>query len=119
MQKPIVSSVAVVSWVVLSAPALAGKVLSGDEIKALVTGKTVTVEAPGGGWKQYFAPDGSSERDNGENSTWSIEGDKHCNTAAKLRCAPVEANGDGTYARLKPDGRPAVSWTKFVDGKNF
>ncbi|MDP3421416.1 MAG: hypothetical protein Q8S10_10860 [Thiobacillus sp.] len=98
----------------------AGKVLSGDEIKALVANKTITVVLSSSNqWRQYFSADGSSKRDNGENSTWYVENDKHCNTAAKLLCAAVQENGDGTYSRLKPDGGPAVTWTKIVDGKDF
>lgn len=119
MRKEIVSSLAIASLWALSTPGMAGKLLSGDEIKALVSGKTVTVSAPKGGWKQYFAPDGSSDRDDGEKSTWSVEGDKHCNSAASLKCAQIQDNGDGTYARLKPNGSPAVTWTGFADGKQF
>lgn len=98
----------------------AGKVLSGGEIRALVANKTITVVLGSSNqWRQYFAADGSSNRDNGENSTWYIEHDKHCNTAAKLLCAAIQDNGDGSYARLKPNGDPAVTWTKIVDGKDF
>lgn len=98
----------------------AEKMLSGDEIKALVTGKTVDVSLSSSSqWRQYFAADGSSARDNGEVSDWSVEGDKHCNSVAALRCAAIRDNGDGTYARLKPDGSPAVTWTKITDGKDF
>jgi hypothetical protein len=97
----------------------AGKVLSGDEIKALITHKTVSVSAGSNQWRQYFAADGTSLRDNGENSTWYVERDKHCNTAAQLLCAAIRDNGDGTYARLKANGDPAVIWTSIVDGKDF
>jgi len=99
----------------------AEKILSGDEIKALISGKTVyTSMSSSSHWRQYFAADGSSARDNGEISDWSVEGDMHCNTAAtSLRCAAIRDNGDGTYARLRPNGSPAVTWTKIIDGKEF
>ena len=98
----------------------AEKMLSGDEIKALLTGKTVYVTLNSSTqWRQYFAADGSSARDNGETSEWSVDGDKHCNTAAATRCAAIRDNGDGTYARLKPNGSTAVTWTKIVNGKDF
>ena len=105
----------------LSQASQAEKMLSGDEIKALVSNKTVTViYSSSNQWRQYFAADGSSIRENGETSTWNTEGDNHCNTAsAKFPCAPVRDNGDGTYSRLKSDGSPIVTWTKFVDGKDF
>jgi len=98
----------------------AGKLLSGDEIKALITHKTVLVTFTGSNqWRQYFSADGASHRDNGEKSTWYIENDKHCNSAAQLLCAAIQDNGDGTYARLKANGETAVTWTKIVDGKDF
>jgi hypothetical protein len=98
----------------------AEKMLSGNEIKALVSGKTVHVtKGSSTKWRIYHAPNGSAEVDNGETSDWSVEGDKHCNSGAPLRCASIRDNGDGTYARLKPNGSPGVVWTKIVDGKDF
>lgn len=98
----------------------AEKTLSGDEIKTLLTGKTVYVTVNSSTqWRQYFAADGGSARDNGETSDWTVEGDKHCNTASATRCAAIRDNGDGTYARLKPNGSPLVIWTKLVNGKDF
>lgn len=104
----------------ISQPCHAEKLLGGDEIKALITGKTVYASMGGNGeWRQFFAPDGTSARDTGETSDWSVEGDKHCNSGVNLRCAAIRDNGDGTYARLKPNGSPAVTWTKIVNGKDF
>jgi len=103
-----------------SQPSHADKTLTGDEIKALVSGKTVYVSSSSSTqWRQFFAADGSSDRDNGEKSDWYVENDKHCNTASSLLCASIRDNGDGTYARLKPNGSPAVTWAKIVDGKDF
>lgn len=105
----------------LSQPSHAEKTLSGDEIKALVTNKTsdvVTVD--GKSFRQYFAADGSSVRNNGMSSTWYVEGNKHCNTAAVNNpCATIRDNGDGTYARVLDNGGVIVTWTKIVDGKDF
>lgn len=106
----------------LSQACHAEKMLSGDEIKALITGKTVYVVVPNSStnWRQYYAADGSSARDNGQTSTWQVEGDIHCNTAAKNNpCLPIRDNGNGTYDRMKSDGSPAVTWTKIIDGKEF
>jgi len=99
----------------------ADKVLSGDELKALLTNKTVSVAVVGKSvkWRQYFGPDGKSNRDNGEESEWYVKDNKHCNSAANLLCASVRDNGDGSYSRLKPDGKPAVNWTNIVEGKKF
>lgn len=104
----------------LTQASFAEKMLSGDEIKALVTNKTVDVTLTNKNkWRQFFANDGSSDRDNGLKSNWYTEGDKHCNTGTSLLCAPIRDNGDGTYSRLKDDGGVAVTWTKIVDGKDF
>lgn len=105
----------------LSQASHAEKMLSGEEIKALVTGKTIYVtQGSSAQWRQYFAADGSSARDNGDTSVWHVEGDKHCNTAAKNNpCLPIRDNGNGTYDRVKSDGNPAVTFTKIIDGKEF
>ena len=100
----------------------AGKLLTGDEIKTLVTDKTlsVTVVSNGKQWRQYHAADGSSFRDNGETSKWHVEKDKHCSTAATyFPCALIQDNGDGTYARVQDNGDALVIWSKIVDGKAF
>ena len=100
----------------------AEKMLSGDDIKALITNKTIDVSLPNGSkkWRQYYAADGSSARDNGQKSEWNIDGDKHCNTAATdYPCVGIRDNGDGTYSRVKDNGGAVVNWTKFVEGKDF
>lgn len=104
-------------------PVQAGKTLSGDEIKALISGKTVyvTLNANGAKWKSYFAADGSALLSNSsDKQEWRIdENGRHCNTGVPLACAPIVDNGDGTFSRVKPDGSVAVTWTKIVDGKDF
>lgn len=123
MMKKIAISVAVFSMLFSLAQAShAEKMLSGDEIKALITNKTVDVSLPNGSkkWRQHFAADGSSARDNGQKSEWNIDGDKHCNTAASnAPCAGIRDNGDGTYSRVNDSGEAVVNWTKIVDGKDF
>ena len=118
------SCIAAVMTMSLAAPGFAGQTLTGDQVKALITDKTVTVERvkDGATWKVYFAADGtsSSAGDVSGDSKWYVDGDgRHCNEGVKLKCAPVVDNGDGTYARLKPNGSPAVVWTEIVDGKNL
>jgi len=105
-------------------PVHAGRILSGDEVKALITDKTVYVtrESDGAQWKAYFFADGSAYLDvnNMEKVPWYIdEKGRHCNTGVPLVCAPIQDNGDGTYSRLKPNGDVAVTWTKIVGGKEF
>lgn len=100
----------------------AEKMLSGDEIKALITNKTIDVSLPNGSqkWRQYYAADGSSLRNNGQKSEWNIDGNKHCNTAAVNNpCVGIRDNGDGTYSRVNDNGDAVVNWIKIVDGKDF
>lgn len=103
--------------------ALAGeKMLSKDELINLIKGKTVTVVVKSNGkqWKMYFSPDGKSIRDNGDEGEWEVnDKGQHCNTGVKLKCAAVADLGGGTYARKKPNGDIAVTWTKIEDGKKL
>lgn len=111
------------SLALLAPAAHAGKILSGDEVKSLITGKTISVThgASGAKWKAYFAADGSAALDNSANQeSWHIDDKgRHCNTGVPLVCAPISDNGDGTYSRLKQNGDVAVIWTKIEDGKTF
>jgi hypothetical protein len=122
--KKIVSSVVTVIALLTLVPALSfadKKILSGDEIKALITGKTVFVtrQNDGAQWKVYYTADGKTLSSESGAGTWEVKDGKHCNSGVKLKCAQVTDLGDGTYARLKPNGDVAVTWTKIVDGKDI
>jgi hypothetical protein len=108
----------------ISTTVRAERILSGDEVKELITDKTVYVtrHRDGKQWKAYFFADGSAFLDvkDMKKDTWHIDKKgRHCNTGVRLVCAPIQDNGDGTYSRLKPNGKKAVTWTKIVDGKDF
>ena len=120
MRKFLTRSIGVVAMLALAPASYAEKMLTGDEIKALISNKTVSVTHKNGTqWRTYFAPDGKSVRNNGDSSEWSVEDNKHCSSTAKLRCGAIRDNGNGTYSRLKPDGVQVVLWEKIVDGKDF
>ncbi len=113
-------------WAVLMlAPGLSfadNKVLNGDEIKALITGKTVHVTRKNDGaqWKIFFDVNGKAISSQSGEGTWDINGsNEHCNSGVNLNCAKISDNGDGTYSRLKPNGDIAVIWTKIVNGKDM
>lgn len=124
MKKHIFSNLSLL-LVLMIAPGVSGadqKIVSGDALKSLISGKTVSVthKMSGKQWKMFFAADGKSTRDTGEEGTWEInDKGEHCNTGVKLKCAKVADLGDGTYARLKPNGSVAVTWTKIEDGKKL
>jgi len=121
MRKTIVSLASASLLLLSGIPAQAGE-LSADQLKELVSGKTLFVENPKNGksWQMYHDPDGTTYKSDGNEGKWNITDDgKHCNTGVPLKCAKVVDNGDGTYNRLKPNGSTAVVWTKIVDGKDF
>lgn len=106
--------------------AVAGEALSADQIKALISGKTVYAKhlKKGFDFKVYFDADGKTAiRDDGGNpveTTYSFDGDKHClEWKGKNRCAQIVDNGDGTYSRLNKSGKAFIIWNRFVDGKDL
>lgn len=118
-------SIALASAFVLggATSALASKTLSADDVKKLITDKTVHVTRKHDGkqWKIYFAADGKGYETAGDVAgTWEVkDSGEHCVTWAPLKCAKVADLGNGTYARLKGNGDVAVTWTKIEDGKHL
>jgi len=118
-------SVALASTVILggTTPALGNKTLSADEVKKLISDKTVHVTRKHDGkqWKIYFAADGKGYQSaDSAAGTWEVkENGEHCVTWAKLKCAKVADLGGGQYARLNGNGDVAVTWTKIEDGKKL
>jgi hypothetical protein len=106
----------------------AGKVLSNDEVKALVSGKTVHAkhEKKGFNFSVYFNADGSAVRkwknDKLQDGKWFFKDNLHCiNVGGGDKCGSIEDNGDGTYKRLKGgnSNKHFITWTKIVDGKDL
>jgi hypothetical protein len=99
--------------------------LGADEVKQLISGKTVSAESlsQGSTFQVYFAPDGKAVRNhNGrlEQASWRVNGAaEHCLALKSGEyCAAIRNNGDGTYTRMV-DGVAKIVWTRFVDGKTF
>lgn len=124
--KSIVSTVLLM--LAVSFPVHAGKVLSADEVKALVSGKTVHAkhEKKGFNFSVYFNADGSVVRkwknDTLQDGKWFFKDNLHCiNVGGSDKCGSIEDNGDGTYSRLKngDSNKRFITWTKIVDGKNL
>ena len=110
----------------ISFQANAGNVLSADEIKTLIAGKTVHAkhEKKGFTFSVYFNEDGTAIRKwkGGEiqDGTYSFKGDMHCiNVGDGDKCASIEDNGDGTYKRLKNGKKHFITWQEIVDGKDI
>lgn len=110
--------------VLAASSAHAATPLDGDALKQLINDKTVQVTRvkDGAKWRVYFAPDGKQitrgERSS-EGKWWVDDAGKHCNDKGMLKCAQVVSNDDGTYARLKEDGKPLVVWSDIVQGNQL
>jgi len=93
----------------------AERVLNADEVKKLISGNTVrvTLVSKGKQWSIFFAPDGKGyEIKDQVHGTWEVkDSGEHCASWAKLKCAKIVDIGGGKYARIKPDGEHAVTWT--------
>lgn len=103
---------------------IAGDVLSIDKVKSLVIGNTVEAShlKKDFEFKVYFDLDGVTayRKQNGDivKTTYKFEENKHCiYWKDKDRCANIVDNGDGTYNRVKPNGKSFVKWIKVVKGK--
>lgn len=99
------------------------KILNAEEIEALIKGKTVSVtrKRDGQKWRIYFAPNGEGyETLDAAIGIWKVTTKgKQCSGWARVKCASIADLGNGTYARLKRDGKAAVLWTKIVDGNDL
>lgn len=89
--------------------AASGDPLSAEDVRKLITGKTVVVTVAAGGeqWKLYFSPDGQGYRTSGNSvGTWEVkETGEHCTTWANIKCARIVYLGDGKYGRLNQKGK--------------
>ncbi len=114
----------------MSAAAFAKDVLSGDQIKALISGnttygKSLQKRQEGHGFHRedgIFL--GWNSSDGAVKGTWRVSGDRYCR---KLEgkdefCNEVRDNGDGTYTRyVQPKNlampmKPVAAWTKIAPG---
>jgi pimeloyl-ACP methyl ester carboxylesterase len=96
--------------------------VSGDAVRAIISGNTVDLEVPGKGTaRAYLGADGTVMRKMGDgvaHGTWQIaENDTLCvqYSGKEKRCGPVAYNGDGTYTRLDDAGTTFI-WKVITDG---
>ena len=114
--------------IALSATAVAGTQLSGEQIKLLVSGNTVelTSISKGSDFKVYFKADGTATSFNESKSkkgkgTWRItDAGEHCTKWGKKdeTCGQVIDMGNGTYTRMF-EGSPRATWNKVSPGNPF
>ncbi len=110
---------------VLCGSAQAGETLDAAAVKKLITGNTAHIQrGDGSSLKTYFSPDGKVIRhENGVTSegTWQVKDDgMHCvEGIAGGGCARIVKNADGSYERVQPWSKAAITWTAIVNGKDF
>lgn len=112
----------------LSTSALAGTPLSGEQIKHLAMGNTVSIYsiAKSDSYKNHYAADGkafSLQESNGRRNTgiWRVtDSGEWCVQwkGADDRCGLLIDNGDGTYDRQE-DGKARSIWKKIESGNTI
>lgn len=116
--------IAAAACVAISSTASAGeKKLSGDEISALITNKTVSVtrKKDGKKWKMFFGADGKAyESADAPTGDWKVDGNKQCSMwiNGPAKCTHIVDLGGGKYAR-KSGKKLFVTWDAFADGKQL
>ena len=110
------------------AAALAGTPLSGEQLKQLAAGNTISLHsiAKGKDFKNFMSADGvafSLNESSGKTNqgTWRIsESGAWCVkwNGAEERCGQVIDNGDGTYNRLE-DGELRSVWKSIAPGNTI
>jgi dienelactone hydrolase len=96
--------------------------ISGDVVRAIISGNTIDLEVPGKGTaRAYLGADGTVTRKMGDamaQGAWKINGDDAlCVQYAGTdeRCGTVAYNGDGTYTRLDDAGTTFI-WKAISEG---
>ena len=115
---------ALTALIVCCGSALAGEMLDAAAVVKLISGNTVHVlRSDGTVLKNHFAPDGKVIRyENGQTSegTWLVKDDgTHCVEGIAGGCARIMKNSDGSYDRVQPWSKTAITWTAVVNGKDF
>ena len=92
-------------------PAAAGQMLNGEEIRALLSGNTITGSMTEFGlYTEYYAPDGSI-RSAHRKGTWKIEGDTACLTFGGNDAGCWNVGKDGDMLQWFRDGELLGSGT--------
>ena len=106
----------------ISFSAFAGDFLTGEQIKAALSGKTAQWEHlfKSKSGKSYFAEGGTligvtngSKRE----GTWHVDGDKLCVSWAS--CLTIESDGEGGFYKVKGGSKQVVHYKALSDGNTL
>ncbi len=97
----------------------AGDFLTGDAIKATVSGKTLIWEhlKKSKSGKSYYSEDGKLvgiSNGSAREGSWKVDGDKLCVSWGK--CMPLESDGKGGFYKVKGGSKRVVHITAIEDG---
>lgn len=126
MKINLLSLTVIVGLPLAATSANAESMLNADQVKKLVTGKTIQAKHNLEGFKfsVYFDKDNKTAFRKQKGSTTKIsymfKGDKHCTQwKNQTRCANIRANKDGTWSRVNPNGKTVITWSSISDGKKL
>ena len=126
MNKRLLSIALVAGLPLVATAANAESILNANQVKKLVTGKTIQAKHNLEGFKfsVYFDKDNKTAFRKQKGSTTKInymfKGDKHCTQwKDQIRCANIRANKDGTWSRINSSGKTVITWSSISDGKKL
>ena len=124
MKKKLLSLALTVTLPLVATTANAESMLNADQVKKLVTGKTIQAKHNIKGFKfsVYFDKDNKTafrkQKGNTTKTSYMFKGNKHCiHWNGQNHCANIRANKDGTWSRINPNGKAIVTWSNISDGK--
>ena len=120
-------SIALLGLMLISGMACAAAPLTGDQIKALLSGNSAAgfADALGKDYTAYYGADGKLVQDLGKGKrrqgTWKVNDNNFCTQfpTEQERCTKVMPADNGEYVRMKDDGMVTNTWKKFYKGNAY
>lgn len=126
MKKKLLSLTFIVCLPLIATNANAESMLNAEQVKELVTGKTIQAKHNIKGFKfsVYFDKDNKTafrkQKGSTTKTSYMIKGNKHClQWKGQNHCANIRDNKDGTWSRINPKGKAIITWSNITDGKKL
>ena len=100
----------------------AADLMTGEQIKSVVSGNTVTWEHmfKSKSGKSYYSEDGTLTgvmNGSSRKGTWKVEGNQIC--VSWGNCREMESDGEGGYYKVKNGTKRVVRYTRVEDGNKL